>query len=290
MQYDEYRAQLNTTRTDHGEFAYLDVGDGPATVFVHGLFVSGFMWARGVVDALKDERRCVVYNLPGHGGSTVPDDQALTLEANAEMLEAFCASLGLDAIDLVANDTGGAIAQIVAAEHPERLARVVLTSCDLYDRFFPPLFQPLKTVAAIPGAIWLVAQTLRPRIAQRSPIAYGWLAKQLPDRQTMDAYLKPGLSNARVRRDLAKVLRGVDSRYTIEAAAKLRSFDKPVLLAWAKEDKLFPLDYARRLAGELPDATLVEIEDSYTFVPEDQPRALVEAITQFARRPAAVSA
>ena len=87
-----------------------------------------------------------------------------------------------------------------------------------------------------------------------------------------------------------RTTRGAEARYTLEAAEKLKSFDRPVLLAWAVEDKLFPLEYAHRLAAELPDATVEEIHDSYTFIPEDQPDRLADAIATFVRRPASVSA
>ena len=199
-------------------------------------------------------------------------------------------ALGLETVTLVGNDTGGAICQIVAAEHPERVARLVLTSCDLYDRFPPPVFKPLAKVVKMPGAVWLIAQSLRPRFAQRLPIAFGWVTKRLPEPAVIDSYLRPGRSSGGVRRDLGKVFGSVDARYTIEAAEKLESFDKPVLLAWAEEDKLFPLEYAQRFAAAVPDGTLEVIPDSYTFIAEDQPERLADVIAAFVRRPAAVSA
>src|SRR5215212_5683276 len=110
MRVDEYREQLRTVETPHGRFTYLDTGDGPPTLFVHGLLMSGYMWHQ-VIDALEGERRCIAYNLPAHGSSEVAADQELGLEANVEMFEVFCDALGLDSFDLVANDTGGAIAQ-----------------------------------------------------------------------------------------------------------------------------------------------------------------------------------
>ena len=93
-----------------------------------------------------------------------------------------------------------------------------------------------------------------------------------------------------MRRDLRKFLRAVDPRYTIDAAVKLTRFDKPVLVAWAAQDRLFPLDYPRRFAASLPDARLEIIEDSYTFVPEDQPKALARAIAAFAGEAASAAA
>ena len=199
-------------------------------------------------------------------------------------------ALGLETVTLVGNDTGGAVCQLVATEYPDRVSRLVLTSCDLYDRFPPPLFKPLAGLVKIPGATWLIAQSLRPRFAQRLPIAFGWVTKRHPEHSIVDSYLKPGRSSGGVRRDLGKVFGSVDSRYTLEAAEKLKSFDKPVLLAWASEDKLFPVEYARRLASELPNATIEEIPDSYTFIAEDQPERLAEVIGAFVRRPATVSA
>src|SRR4051794_703023 len=133
MEYGDYLEARRTIATRHGEFAYLDVGEGPAALFVHGLFVSGFMWARQGVDAPPGERRCIVYNLPQHGGTRVGDDQPLTLEANAEMLEAFCDALELDAVDLVANDTSGAVAQSFAVRRPDRVRTLTPTNCEARD-------------------------------------------------------------------------------------------------------------------------------------------------------------
>jgi pimeloyl-ACP methyl ester carboxylesterase len=138
--------------------------------------------------------------------------------------------------------------------------------------------------------VWLITQSLRPKPAQRLPIAFGWVTKRQPEQAVVDRWLGPVRTSRGVRRDVGKIFRAIDPRYTIEAAQKLESFDKPVLLAWASEDKLFPLSYAKRFAEALPDATLEEISDSYTFISEDQPDVLADTIATFVRRPAAVSA
>ncbi len=132
MNYEDYRARRKIIATRYGEFAYLNVGDGPPAVFVHGLFMSGYMWHQ-VVDALRGERRCIAYNLPGHGHTRTTADPAVSLQGHAEMLEAFCDALGLEDIDLVANDTGGAIAQALAVRRPEMLRTLTLTNCEARD-------------------------------------------------------------------------------------------------------------------------------------------------------------
>jgi pimeloyl-ACP methyl ester carboxylesterase len=273
-----------------GTIRYREDGTGEPLLFVHGVVVNGSLW-RKVVPRLSKDFRCIVPDWP-LGSHEIPmsPDADLSPPALAQLVVDFMDALGLESATLVGNDTGGAICQLAAANHPDRVDRLVLTSCDIYELFPPPPFKALGTLAKIPGSTWLTSQVLRIRVAQRAPTAFGWVTKRLPEREVVESWLAPGRKSAGVRRDFAKVASGADARYTLEAAEKLKSFEKPVLFAWALEDKLFPIDYPRRLAAELPDATVEEIPDSYTFVPEDQPDRLAEAIAAFVRRPGAVSA
>jgi pimeloyl-ACP methyl ester carboxylesterase len=274
-----------------GTIRYREDGTGEPLLFVHGVVVNGDLW-RKVVPRLSKDFRCIVPDWP-LGSHEIPmsADADLSPPGLARLVVDFMDALGLETVTLVGNDTGGAVCQMVAAEYPDRVSRLVLTSCDLYDRFPPPVFKPLAKLVKMPGATWLIAQSLRPRFAQRLPIAFGWVTKRLPEKDVVESYLAPGRASRGVRRDLGKVFGSVDARYTIEAAQKLeQNFDKPVLLAWATEDKLFPIEYARRFADALPNATLEEIDDSYTFIAEDQPERLADVIATFVRRSAAVSA
>jgi pimeloyl-ACP methyl ester carboxylesterase len=273
-----------------GTIRYQEDGIGEPLLFVHGVVVNGSLW-RKVVPGLSKDFRCIVPDWP-FGSHEVPlsRDADMSPPAMAKLVVDFMDALELETVTLVGNDSGGALSQIVAANYPDRIARLVLTSCDMYDNFVPPLFKPLTWAARVPGSIFLIGHSLRPRFAQRLPIAYGWVTKRHPEKAVVDGWLKPGRASAGVRRDFAKLLRGIDSKHTLEAAEKLKGFDKPVLLAWAVEDKLFPLEHARRFAADVADGTVEEIHDSYTFIPEDQPERLVEVISAFVRRPAAVSA
>ena len=108
---------------------YVDVGQGPVALFVHGVGTSSYLW-RNVIAELRDERRCVAVDLPLHGGSDPRED--LSIPALAEAVEELCDGLGLDQVDLVANDTGGAVAQVFAVRHRERLRTLTLTNCDVH--------------------------------------------------------------------------------------------------------------------------------------------------------------
>lgn len=279
-------ATVHEASVPQGTIRYRELGTGEPIVFVHGFLNNGLLW-RKVAPELARDFRVIVPDWPlGSHELPVHEGTDLTLPGLARIVAGFLDALELENVTLVGNDTGGAVCQVVAVEHPKRLGRLVLTPCDAYDNFLPALFKPLQLAGRIPGAIFLVGQSLRPRFARRLPIAFGWLAKHgIPDEVT-DAYLTPALGDKRIRRDVATILKGISNRYTRQAAERFGEFDRPVLVVWATEDKVFPLRYGERLAGDFPDARLERVEDSYTYVSEDQPARTAELIGAFAREPA----
>ncbi|MFD4431938.1 alpha/beta fold hydrolase, partial [Nocardia sp. NPDC058497] len=115
-----------------------------------------------------------------------------------------------------------------------------------------------------------------------APATGGWMSKRPVPKDVIDAWFRPATVNRDVRRDLAKYLNTVPRRAELlEIAARNAAFSGPVLIAWAVEDKMMPIAHARRLAELYADAHLVEIEDSYTLLPEDQPQRLTEVIAEF---------
>src|SRR6266566_5276397 len=258
-----------------GRIRYHERGQGPPVVFVHGLLVNADLWRAVVPPVAAAGYRCIAPDWPLGAHELPVPDADLSPPGVAALLAAFLDRLDLDDVTVVANDTGGAITQLLITRHPERVGRVVLTPSDSLERFFPPVFAPLPKLARIPGSMWL--------LAQRLPFTFGWVAKRPIPPAIVDSYLLPSRRDRAVRRDLRRFLRGVHHRHTMVAARSLPQFTKPVLLAWAAEDRLFPLELAHRLAALLPHATVVTIPDSYTFVPEDQPELLARLVVDFAR-------
>lgn len=271
-----------------GRIRYSDAGEGKPIVFVHGLLVDGRLW-RGVTPHLVAVGfRCIAPDLP-LGSHRVPmdPDADLSPPGVAALVADFLAALDLDGVTLVGNDTGGAICQLVAAHHPERLGRLVLTPCDAYENFLPPAFRPIQYAAAVPGLLTFFLQGARIGALRRGPLGFGLLSKRRPiDDDLLADWLRPYLGQRAIRRDALKVIRGISSEQTIEAARLLQKFDRPTLIAWAPEDRFFTLRFAERLAADIPGARLVRIEDSLTFVPLDQPERLAELIAEHIREPA----
>ncbi|GAA3196763.1 alpha/beta fold hydrolase [Actinocorallia longicatena] len=274
---------MKTLNLTAGPIAYEDEGEGPPVVFVHGLLVSSRLWRHEIGPLVAAGHRCLAPTLP-LGAHTVPMHPGadLTPPGLATLLEEFLDALDLRDVTLVGNDTGGALVQILMARRPERVGRVVLVSCDALERFFPPPFSALPALTRVPGSLWLTAQLFRIKALHRLPIALGWVAKRpIPDEITR-SYLTPIQTSRAIRRDLAKVLRGVDRRHTLEAFATFGGYERPVLLLWAAQERLFPVELAERLAGRLPRARLELVEDSYTFVPEDRPGLVAAKVEEFA--------
>jgi pimeloyl-ACP methyl ester carboxylesterase len=276
---------MTETKISQGTIRYREAGEGTPIVFLHGLLVDGRLW-RKVTPLLEDRFRCIVPDLP-LGSHTVPMDPIADLSPPglARIVAEFLEALELDGVTLVGNDTGGAIAQITAANHPERIGRLVLTNCDAYENFLPPAFRPLQWAARVPGMLTGLMQGMRLAPMRRLPTAYGRLIKRdfagAPTRE----WVEPFLSDQGIRRDTVKVLKGIDPRHTFDAAEKLSRQERPTLLAWAREDRFFKAEFAERLAETIPGTRLEWIEDSYTFVPEDQPERLAELVGAFAHEP-----
>jgi pimeloyl-ACP methyl ester carboxylesterase len=273
-----------------GNIHYREFGEGPPIVFVHGLLVDGRLW-RKVTPLLERNFRCIVPEFPlGSHPEPLNPDADLSPPGIARIVAGVLDGLDLKDVTLVANDTGGAISQITAANHPERIGRLVLTNCDAFENFLPPAFRPMQWAARVPGGLTAMMAGMRFAPLRRLPNAYGRLIKRdfadAPTREWVD----PFLTDKGIRRDVIKVLKGIDPKYTFEAAEKLRTFDRPTLLAWAVEDRFFKLSFAERLAETINGAKLERIEDSYTFVSEDQPERLASLIEAFAREPARSSA
>lgn len=264
-----------------GTLSLAERGEGEPLLFVHGLLVDGRLW-RKVVPRLAGDARCLVPDLPlGSHRTPMQADADLSPAGVARLLVDLLDALGLERVTLVGNDTGGALCQLVATAHPERVERLVLTSCDAFENFPPKAFRPLVKAARVPGALRAILEATKLSAVRSSPAAFGWLAKHgIPAELTGD-WMAPALADAAVRRDLAKAMRDISPAITLDAAARLAAFRAPALLAWAREDRFFPFEHAERLAAILPDSRLVAIEDSYSFVPEDQPVALADAIRSF---------
>ncbi|HEY2522953.1 MAG TPA: alpha/beta hydrolase [Streptosporangiaceae bacterium] len=278
---------MTSIELSSGTIDYTDTGgNGPVLVLLHGLMMDASLWD-GVIAGLSPELRCVAPTLPlGAHRHPMRPDADLSLPGIARLVAEFMDRLDLTDVTLVGNDTGGAVVQLLmAAGQSPALGGAVLVSCDAFDNL-PPGLTGKALVASgrlTPGMFGLFMQQMRFRPVRRLPIAFGWLTKR--GDAVVARWMRPVLTQAGIRRDTVRVLRAVAASarggLLVATAERLPEFKHPALVVWASEDRVMPPEHGARLAALVPEGRLVEVEDSYTLIPLDQPARLAEIIGAF---------
>jgi pimeloyl-ACP methyl ester carboxylesterase len=266
-------------RVDGVDIDYTDTGSGRTVLFVHGVYVTGALW-NDVIAELGQGFRCITPTWPLGAHSTSTDGADLGAEAAARRIVGFMEALDLTDVTVVANDTGGGLVLAslgMPALDTSRIARLVLTNCDSYEHFPPGSFAQIvklcRASSAMGGAL---VRLLATGPGQNFFLKTVCKHPPTPERQreVFGAFATSGAA----RRDAVTVTASLDPELTLRAAPAIEAFDRPVILTWGADDKLFPLDHARRLRDAFPHATLIEIPDCSTFVMLDAPKKLAAAI------------
>jgi pimeloyl-ACP methyl ester carboxylesterase len=274
---------MPTVTLSAGTIHYEESGPagGRPIVFIHGYTMASSLW-RPLIDRLAGwDSRCIAPTWPlGAHSEPMRDGAEVTMEGVAALVAEFLESLDLHDVVLVGNDTGGAIAQIVATATPERLGGLVLTSCDAFENFPPGgSFKTLIAAARFAPAFRAVTAPLRTRAVRDR--GYGQLAHADIDDMVRD-WVEPVLSDSRVREDLRRFTLSMRTETLVDAGSRLPQFTKPALVAWSADDTFFPVEDGRRLAATLPNSRFELIEGARTFSMIDQPDVLAELISGFA--------
>jgi pimeloyl-ACP methyl ester carboxylesterase len=267
-----------------GTVEYVDTGGaGPVVLMLHGLMLDAWLWEDVIADLAADHR-CIAPTLPlGAHRHAMRADADLSLPGVARLVQELLDELDLHEVTVVGNDTGGSVVQLLMDGASPRIARVVLVSCDAFDNFPPGLTGKALVLSGklSPRAFGLFMQQMRLRPLRRLPIAFGWLTRTGDG--AVARCLNPVLTLSEIRRDTVRVLRAIaaEPELMLRAAEKLPGFDRPALVVWASEDRVMPPEHGHRLAELLPQGRLIEIPDSYTLIPLDQPTRLARTIRDF---------
>lgn len=274
MDIPEFTARRQTLTAASGDIAYTESGAGPAAVFVHGLATSGALW-RHVIEQVDGTTRCIAVDLPLHGGTPPREDPSVT--AMAQLIVDLCQGLGLDRIDLVGNDTGGAIAQIFAARHPDKIRTLTLTNCECEGNFPPPDFAPFIEQARQGMLAPLMAElAANPQTWPTDQMSMGY---QYPDRVPQDAwrdYLTGIAGTIERARDCERLLASLDAADIEAVGGQLRTLEVPTLLVWGTADTNFAVKWAYHLRDLIPGAReVIEVDGAKIFFPEERPEDLI---------------
>ncbi|MDG3440923.1 alpha/beta fold hydrolase [Nitrospirillum amazonense] len=275
-----YRSLRRYAGTPFGHVAYMDQGNGPDALFLHGFPLNSFQW-RGAIDRLSAHRRCLAPDFLGLGYSRVPDGQAVTPDVQVRMLATFLDSVGANTVDIVANDSGGAVAQLFVTQYPKRVRSLLLTNCDTEPDSPPPALQPVLEMARA-GTFadrWL-ARWVADKDLARSPTGLGGQTFSDPARPTdeaIDYYLGPLVSSPR-RKDLVHAYTlGLDPNPLAGIEKELRRVTAPTRIVWGTADTIFDPAGGDYLAGILPNCQGVRhLPQAKLFFPEEYPDIIAE--------------
>jgi pimeloyl-ACP methyl ester carboxylesterase len=274
----DFAAYRKTVRTPSGDVAYVDVGAGPAALFVHGVITGAYLW-RNVIEGVRHARRCIAIDLPLHGESPARPDQDFSLRALADLVEEVCAALELGAVDLVGNDTGGAICQIFAARHPERIRTFTLTNTDVQDQALTPALAQLQQVFESGQFVPLAMQALQGdlSLARNSVLGPGYEHPEALSDETIRTYLTPVVGDEERARTLERFVRTMDVDGSLKAVeAQLRQLAAPTLIVWGTGDEFFETRAAYWLRDTIPGAVeVIEVPGAKIFFPDERPGDLV---------------
>ncbi|MGV0156331.1 alpha/beta fold hydrolase [Rhodococcus sp. GB-02] len=268
---EEFAAHRRTA----GGISFTDVGKGPVTLFVHGVFTNGRLW-RNCVQLLSEHRRCISIDLPGHGHT--PPVGEPSLWGLADAVDTIIRELDLRDIHLVGNDTGGAVAQVVLTRDPQRFASFALTNCDTEGNFPPPAFRP--AVWAAKARLLRVGAPLakRPRLAKLIYRAGYQNVSAVPDDVIID-YLAPTLGSREGSRFMTALLSSMTPELLAPIRPLLGACEVPTIIVWGTGDIFFRRTWADWLVNLIPGAMrVVEVPGARLFFPDERAPELVDAL------------
>jgi haloalkane dehalogenase len=270
----KFHAMRKFAETSFGRIAYVERGVGRVALLLHGFPLNGFQW-RGALERLSRYRRCIAPDWLGLGYTEVTEGQGVTPADQATMLATFMDTLSIPKADLVANDSGGAVAQLFVTHHPERVRTLLLTNCDAEFDSPPPKVVPVIE-AARSGRF---ADTLRQQLADknlaRSADGIGGLCYAYPNHPTdeaVDVYFAPLVSSQRRNALTNGYALGLDPNPLAGIESSLRRCMIPTRIVWGVADSIFSPETPAYLDRILPKSLGVRrIPKAKLFFPEEYP-------------------
>jgi pimeloyl-ACP methyl ester carboxylesterase len=270
-----WAASRRFVRTSAGSIAVVERGAGPAALFLHGFPLNSYQW-RGALERLSPYRRCVAPDFLGLGHTEVAPGQSLSPQAQADMLAELMDKLHIDSADLVANDSGGAVAQIFLARYPQRVRSLLLTNCDTEIDCPPPAMLPVIDMSKA-GTFadqwfepWLADKNLARSAAGLGGMCYA-NPTQLAD-ETLEAYLRPLVSTPQRKARMHAYAAALEANSLSGIGPALKASKAPVRVLWGMADTIFLPHGASHLERAFGNPQGVRrLEGAKLFWPEERP-------------------
>lgn len=275
-----YKTSRQFATLGMGRIAYVAHGKGPrAALFLHGFPLNGFQW-RGALERLSPYRRCIAPDLMGMGYSEIRENQEITPAAQVEMIESLLDSLKVRDVDVVANDAGGIVAQLLIAAYPERVRTLLLSNCDVDTNNPPALFHPAVALAkrGLFAERYLAPQVKSKEFARSAKgIGGQYTYPELLADGTIDMYFDPLVSSPTRMQQLDRYTVALGDNVLVPARERLSRWKRPARMVWAMQDSFFGVEWADWLDKTLTGSRGVRrLEKANLFFPEEMPDVIAE--------------
>lgn len=269
--YEWFESSRHFVETDYGQIAVVERGRGPVVVYLHGFPLNSWHW-RHQLDELADIRRGIAIDLMGLGHTEISADQDLRFSTQADMVLATLDAMGVREFDLVGNDSGGGIAQLVVAKAPERVRSLVLSNADVHDNWPPQALSVVHDLATR-GEMDSVLQAymLDVSSARSGLAALVYEDPMFVTTEMLQMYTQPLLRTADTRSAVNRYIAVQDSSETVAIKPALEKFSQPTLIMWGTDDVFFGTEWAYWLRDTIPGAyAVVEFEGARLFFNEER--------------------
>ncbi|MBO9661759.1 alpha/beta hydrolase [Dokdonella sp.] len=275
-----FAAARRFVRTAFGHIAYVERGEGAAALFLHGFPLNGFQW-RGALPRLARHRRCIAPDFLSLGHTEAAAGQDVGPQAQAAMLIALLDALKIGAVDLVANDSGSQVAQLLVARHPERVRTLLLTNGDTEIDSPPAALAPVIELSKAGRYCdeWLAPWRADTALA-RSPHGIGGMCYADPAHPTDEAietYFAPILATPQRKALMHAYAIALEHNPLLGIQSALKRSTIPTRIVWGTADTIFSADSPDYLARSFGASRGVRrLQGARLFWPEERPDVIVE--------------
>ena len=261
-------------RTFAGDIAYLRTGQGPPLVLLHGIPSSSYLW-RDVIEPLSATFEVLAPDLLGFGDSDKRMDVDLSIAAQARYVVAFMETIGVHQAAVAGHDIGGGVAQLMAVDEPQRVARLILIDSIVDNNW------PIPDIARLKEPAWdQIMVNIDLRSGLRKGLEAGMVTPERVTDEMVDEWTRP-FQDLGGRRAYLRAARALNNRDLTSRAKHIDEIETPTLILWGANDAFLEPRWAETLHQKLRESTVEIVDPGGHFLPLDRPDAVAEAITRF---------
>lgn len=274
---------LKSIKINDVTFGYRTIGKGEDLVFIHGFPTHGYTW-RKLLATLSEKFRCHIIDLPGLGDSKWSKNSNLNIDVQAKNASELLSGLGINNFNLIAHNSGGTIARIMAINLKQKIKNLILINTEIPNHR-PPFIELYQKVSKIPFASKFFQIKLNQIRFVKSAMGFkqAYTDRSMLDKEeNLGPYLSPLINSTQKIKGAFKFLRGIDWKIIDGFEETHAQIKANVLLIWGENDKTFPVELGKKMALQFKSKVKFSIIENASLLPhEEKPDLVSREIMQY---------